>query len=156
MCEIVAQVKTCMILPICLSVCEDVYVLRTLISLLQTMTGPEREYVVAYDAGGKEPVLKLVAASKNGLLEKAKFAFGVSGSYEMDYMHPKLGLYIRPDNAGDIPDDCTQVRLVSIVGQMTPSSPSTASTVPILTIQETTTAADVERFLNPSVGPSTP
>ena len=123
------------------------------------MSGKEREYVVAFDAGGKEPVCKLITASKSKLLEKAKHAFGVSGGYAIDYFHPNLCLYIRPDNARDIPDECCQVRLTLIPEQLSqsPSESSMVSAAPIVTIRETSVATtdDLEALLNP-VDPPTP
>ena len=123
------------------------------------MSGKEREYVVAFDAGGKEPICKLITASKSKLLEKAKYTFGVAGGYAIDYLHPKLCLFIRPDSARDIPDECCQVRLVPIPEQLSqsPSESSMMSTASIVTIQEppVATTDDVEAFLNP-VDPPTP
>ena len=122
--------------------------------------GLAREYVVACDTGGKEPVRKLVKSKKTTLLQTAKRVFGVTGNgYELEYYHAKLEVYIRPDTAQDIPDDCVQVRLVPPVLACTfESSLTTASTVPILTIQGTSgaTSDDIGAFFNPSVGPSTP
>ena len=115
--------------------------------------------MVEYDSGGKEPVRKLVTASKKRLLEKATSAFNISGSYEVDYMHPTLGFFIRPDNVEGIPDDCVQIRLVPVPERSTESPLSTASIVPVLAVQQSSTDAsvDVDSFLNrPSVGPSTP
>ena len=62
--------------------------------------GLAREYVVACDTGGKEPVRKLVKSKKTTLLQTAKRVFGVTGNgYELEYYHAKLEVYIRPDTA---------------------------------------------------------
>ena len=114
------------------------HMLAILASLCDSMifqTMGQFTYLVAFDSGGTT-VNKLITVSrKSALLARAEALFGVS-SCAVEYYSKTYQEYIRPVVPEEIPDG-GKVRLVSLPLILDASTISSASTVPILTIQPT-------------------